>query len=54
MESSPRAPVTSQTEQNAYQPKRGIIVLVESEAEQAAAYEQLRSHGFKRLRVVTA
>ena len=38
----------------AYHPKRGIIIMVDTEADQRATYEQLRALGFDRLRVVTA
>jgi hypothetical protein len=37
-----------------YRPKRGVIVLVETEAEQAATFDRLKGLGFARLRVVTA
>jgi hypothetical protein len=37
-----------------YKPQRGVIVIVETEAEQAAAFDQLKALGFARLRVVTA
>lgn len=37
-----------------YTPKRGVIVIVDSEAEQQATFERLKGLGFARLRVVTA
>jgi hypothetical protein len=37
-----------------YQPKRGVIVMMDTEAEQAATFERLKALGFQRLRVVTA
>jgi hypothetical protein len=38
----------------AYRPQRGVIVIVETEEEQAAAFDRLKALGFTRLRVVTA